>query len=133
MNAVTNFDLPEEDVLTNIKLNEFVNSLNLPIVNFYIMFDSVNQKGWDDYIVNFNIRFEYLSNDNGYFTGEILNHECIVSITTRSENFYRSVCCIYEKDYDYKAINTLRKFIQLNLYKIFESIKLKLKGFFKAD
>jgi len=133
MTTQTTFTLPTENSTITNRLNEFINSLDLPVKRLDIMFDNIRQSGYGQYYADFNVDFSYLwmdSDDCDFYTS---SDDFTIGVHTTSVDYYEGLRGIDEDgNYDGRVADEAEiQFIENNMDKILESIEYKLRWFFR--
>ena len=133
MTTQTTFTLPTENSTITNSLNEFINSLDLPVKSLDIMFDVIRQSGYGQYYADFKVDFKYLwmdSHDCDIYTS---GDDFTIGVHTTSVDYYERLRGIDEDgNYDGRVADAAEiQFIENNMDKILESIEYKLRWFFR--
>ena len=127
------FTLPTENSTITKHLNEFINSLDLPVKSLDIMFDVIRQSGYGQYYADFKVDFKYLWMDSEdcdiYTSGD----DFTIGVHTTSTDVYERLRGIDEDgNVDGRVADEAEiQFIENNMDKILESIEYKLRWFFR--
>jgi len=133
MTTETTFTLPTENSTITNKVDEFLKSLDLPLNSLGIILNTVRQRTYGQFNVEFTIQFEYLWMDDNDLEPYKEHDDFTVIIPTNSKEYYHRLRGIDEDcNYDGCVADAAEiEFIENHMDKILESIEYKLRWFFR--